>query len=59
MIIWGITALGHDASITVISNGNILFAAHSERYSRIKNDENLNKEIINEALNFGQPDKII
>ena len=38
-IIWGINALSHDAAISVInSNGDILFAAHSERYSKIKND---------------------
>jgi carbamoyltransferase len=59
MIIWGITALGHDASITVLNKGQILFAAHSERYSRIKNDENLNNEIVEEALRFGHPDKIV
>lgn len=59
MKIWGITALGHDASITVVKNNRIVFAAHSERYSRVKNDEYLNKQIVDEALKFGKPDKII
>ena len=38
----GVSAGFHDAGVSVISpNGDILFAAHSERYSRIKNDPNL------------------
>ena len=50
----GVSAGFHDAGVSVISpNGDILFAAHSERYSRIKNDPNLNQDIINEALSYG------
>lgn len=30
----------HDAGMAVIDNGNILYAGHAERYSRIKNDKN-------------------
>ena len=38
----GISAGFHDAGISVISdNGNILFAGHSERYSKKKHDANL------------------
>jgi len=59
MVTWGITALGHDASITVLEDSKILFAAHSERYSRIKNDEYLNEQIVNDALQYGIPQKII
>jgi len=59
MIILGISAGFHDAAVTVIKDGNIVFAAHSERYSKIKNDPFLNQEIINEALLFGKPDQII
>ena len=58
MIIYGINACSHDASLSVISNGEIVFAAHSERYSKIKNDWHLNQEIIDEALHFGSPDVI-
>ncbi|MAE82846.1 MAG: hypothetical protein CMB80_08940 [Flammeovirgaceae bacterium] len=59
MRILGINCLNHDAGISVIEDGQILFAAHSERYSRVKNDKYLNDEIINEALGFGEPDKIV
>jgi carbamoyltransferase len=57
--IWGISALNHDASITVMKGNEILFAAHSERYSRVKNDLFLNDEIIDAALHYGRPEEII
>jgi len=56
--ILGINDSSHDASVSVIKNGKILFAAHAERYSKIKNDFSLNKQILDEALEFGVPDKI-
>lgn len=59
MIILGISAGFHDASVAVVKDGNILFAAHSERYSKIKNDSFINQEIINEALLFGKPNQIV
>jgi carbamoyltransferase len=59
LLIWGITALAHDASISVVDNSDIKFAAQSERYSRIKNDRYLNSEIIEDALEYGYPEKII
>ena len=59
MRILGINCLNHDAAVSVIDNGNIVFAAHSERYSRIKNDMHLNDDIVNEALSYGKPDKIV
>ena len=49
----------HDASVSVIEDGNILFAGHSERYSREKNDAYLNQELVNEALAWGKPDVIV
>ena len=58
MVIYGINACSHDASISVIENGEILFAAHSERYSKVKNDWHLNDEIIEAALEYGKPDVI-
>lgn len=58
-IIWGVSALYHDAAISVVKDESILFAAHSERYSRIKNDKDLNLEIINECLRYGHPDEIV
>lgn len=59
MVVWGITALSHDAAITVIKDNEILFGAHAERYSRVKNDFYLNKEIIKEAMEFGYPEQIV
>jgi carbamoyltransferase len=58
MITWGWTGMSHDASLAVFSDDGLEFAAHSERYSRIKNDKNLHKDLIDEALAFGFPDKI-
>lgn len=58
MIIFGINENAHDAALSVIENGEILFAAHSERYSKNKNDWHLNNDIIQDALSFGFPDKI-
>ena len=51
-------SLNHDAAVSVISNDHILFASHSERYSRIKNDSHLNDALIEDALLYGQPDII-
>ena len=47
MNILGISAGFHDAAATLINNrGEILFAGHAERYSKIKNDPDLNKEML-------------
>ena len=59
MAIWGISALSHDASITVVEDNKILFAGHSERYSKKKNDKYLNQEIISEARKYGTPDQVV
>jgi carbamoyltransferase len=55
MIIWGINAMNHDASITVVDSNTkeILFAGHAERYSRIKNDTELNEALIADAMTYG------
>jgi carbamoyltransferase len=47
MSILGISAGFHDAAATVIDrNGEILFAGHSERYSKIKNDPTLHPDLL-------------
>jgi carbamoyltransferase len=51
-------ALNHDAAVSVVEDSEILYASHSERYSKIKNDSNLNNGIINDALSYGKPDVI-
>ena len=58
MIILGINETSHDASVSLIKDGEILFAGHSERYSKQKNDWYNNKEIILDAFKYGIPDKI-
>ncbi len=49
MRILGISSMFHDASVTVVEDGKILFAAHAERYSKKKNDAFLNREMIRVA----------
>jgi carbamoyltransferase len=58
MLILGINETSHDASVSLIKDGEILFAGHAERYSKQKNDWYNNKEIILDALNYGTPDAI-
>jgi len=55
---WGISANSHDAALTVFYGEKIVFASHSERFSRIKNDRNLHPGLINHALKFGEPHEI-
>ena len=50
--ILGIAAGSHDASITILEDNKIVFASQSERYSKIKNDPNLNDELIKDSLNY-------
>lgn len=52
MTIIGLSSNSHDASLTVIKDGEIKFASQNERFSKIKNDENIGIEIINEALKY-------
>jgi carbamoyltransferase len=47
----GISAGFHDAAVSVVDDlGNILFAGHSERYSKIKHDKNICEELLIDAL---------
>ena len=53
MNILGVSAGFHDAAISVIDHhGDIIFAGHSERYSKIKNDPNLSPGILKEIINY-------
>jgi len=48
----GISAGFHDAAISLVGdNGQVIFAGHSERYSKNKNDHILDPELINEVIN--------
>jgi len=59
MKILGISALNHDASLTLLNNKDILFSAHSERYSGVKNDEYLSHKIFSDCFRYGYPDKVV
>jgi carbamoyltransferase len=59
MNILGISAGFHDAGISLICDGEILFAGHAERYSKRKHDSELNREILNDCFSHhGIPDRI-
>ena len=56
--ILGISAGFHDAAATVISpHGEILFAGHSERYSKKKNDADFCQGLLDEVAEYG-PDVV-
>jgi len=49
----GISSGFHDAAVSLIDdNGNILFAGHSERYTKNKHDKHLGIGIIEDALSY-------
>ncbi len=58
MIILGINETSHDASVSLIKDGEILFAGHAERYSKQKNDWYVNDNLVNDALQYGTPNAI-
>jgi carbamoyltransferase len=58
MLILGINETSHDASVSLIKDGKILFAGHAERYSKQKNDWYINDNLINDAFSYGTPDNI-
>ena len=55
----GISCGFHDAGVSVISDdGQILFAGHSERYSKSKHDANLCDGIVDDALKYTLGEKL-
>ena len=58
MIILGVNETSHDASVSLIKDGEILFAGHAERYSKQKNDWYINDSLIKDTLQYGTPDYI-
>lgn len=60
MITWGISANSHDAAIAVFADDQLVYASHSERYSRVKNDGDLDLDMVNELKRkFGEPDRVV
>ena len=58
MITWGISANSHDAALAVFCDKKLVFASHSERFSGVKNDRDLNKDTVAKAKQFGYPGKV-
>ena len=60
-VIWGINVGTHDSSIASIVDDEIVFAAHGERSTRIKNDKILPETTVRQALRASgnAPDKIV
>jgi carbamoyltransferase len=51
--ILGISAGFHDAAVSVVrEDGEIVFAGHSERYSKIKNDSNIHPDLLKECCDY-------
>ena len=48
----GISAFYHDSAVALLKNGEILFAAQEERFSRIKHDASFPVHAFNAALDF-------
>lgn len=60
MITYGISANSHDASLAVFDKKELVFASHAERFSGIKNDPDLNVDLLDYAITHcGTPDKVI
>jgi carbamoyltransferase len=63
MRILGINCMNHDAAMAVVEIkdglGKILWAAHAERYSKVKNDHYLNQAIVDEAMTYGPFKKVV
>ena len=57
--VWGISALFHDAGVSVIQNDNLVFGAHAERYSGKKHDAQLNANLLKDAIKHGHPDHVV
>lgn len=58
MIFLGVNETSHDASLSLIKDGQILFAGHAERYSKKKNDWYINDSLISDVLSYGIPNAI-
>ena len=50
MYILGISAFYHDSAICLLDDGEIIFSAQEERYTRIKHDSNFPINAINDCF---------
>lgn len=59
MITWGINALNHDASIAVVSNGNLIAWERASDYTGIQGDQFLSTNMFSKCLHYGSPNEIV
>ena len=52
MVILGISAFYHDSAVALIKDGQIIFAAQEERFTRKKHDPSFPSRAFEEALRF-------
>ena len=57
--ILGVSSGFHDAALTVLHDDEIVFAGHSERYSKKKNDSDICEALQHAALAYGPFDQIV
>ena len=59
MITWGISANSHNAAVAVFLDEKLAFASETERFSKIKNDGNLDESMVRYLkTNYGEPDQV-
>ena len=59
MIVWGINALNHDASICVFRDNEPVWHRRSSDFTHIQGDHYLNQEIIHHAITiYGEPETV-
>lgn len=58
-MILGITAQNHDASMALVNGDQIVWAGHSERYSRKKNDSLIHPDMVDEMFEHGFPTEAV
>ena len=59
MRILGINCLKHDMACSLLTVKRYCGKLHAERYSKIKNDQYLNQQIVDEAMSYGPFDLVV
>ena len=59
MITWGVVGNSHDASVAVFNNSELKWAGLARDFSGVPNDPDLNDAIVEYALQYGKPNKVV